>query len=147
MAKRLHARLLRTDVIRKKLFRHPRYQTKDMDRVYRELFLQTRKAGKKPHIILDATFSKNKYRETACRIAKLLGYKFIIIETICSATVVRRRLEKRTKRSISDARFQQYLAMRSRFEKIREPHYIIDTSQGLIKVNVRITRLIKQLLK
>ena len=129
LARRLDAQLLRTDVIRKELFRQPRYDAKNVDRVYRELFLRTRKAGRTQNIILDATFSKKKHRQAALRVAKLLGLRFIMIETVCSVAVVHLRLEKRTRRSISDARFQHYLAMRSRFEKIRGPHYIIDTSE------------------
>lgn len=146
LAGRMRARLLRTDVIRKKLFRQPRYNAKDMDLVYRKLFLLTQKAVKTRHIILDATFSSAKHRKTARRIAEHLGRRFMAIETVCSIAVVRRRLDKRTHHGVSDARFAQYLAMRSRFEKIREPHYVIDTSRGIINVNFQITRFMKQLL-
>jgi len=117
LTKYLGAQLLRTDVIRKKIFRRPRYNATNMNRVYRELFLQTRKTGRTRNIILDATF-----------FAKLLGCRFIMIETMCSVAVIRSRLNKRTRRSPSDARFPQYLAMRQSFEKISEPHYVINTS-------------------
>ena len=144
LTKYLGAQLLRTDVIRKKIFRRPRYNATNMNRVYRELFLQTRKTGRTRNIILDATFSKNKHRKTARRIAKLLGCRFIMIETMCSVAVIRSRLNKRTRRSPSDARFPQYLAMRQSFEKISEPHYVINTSGGQRVVLKKTAALVRQ---
>ncbi|MBI2122286.1 MAG: dephospho-CoA kinase [Candidatus Sungbacteria bacterium] len=146
LAQRLGAKLLRTDVIRKEIFRQPRYDAKNVDRVYRELFLQAQKSEETRNIILDATFSKKKHRKTALRIAKLLGRRFVIIETMCSVAVVHLRLNKRTHRSISDARFSQYLAMRQSFEKIREPHYVINTSKGQRAVFKKTAALVRQLI-
>lgn len=121
---------LRSDIIRKKLFSNPTYSEKEKEKVYIVLLQNVKTLLKRKTVILDATFSKNRYRILAKRIAENLGASWHIIETTCSEEIVKKRLKTRTN-DASDAKFIHYLEQKPLFETIRGKHIIVDTSMDL----------------
>lgn len=79
-------------------------------------------------VILDATFSKKRFRKAAKKIAKKTNAEFHIIECILNEDEIKKRLQKRYKtKHISDADFDIYLKQKALFEPIVEDHITIDT--------------------
>lgn len=126
--------IIKTDVIRGELFKVPAYSRKiysqkQMQQVYDEMFLRTKKIIEKgENVILDATFTKKENRNKA----KAISEKFKLIETICPEHIVKERMVKRFDDS-SKAKFEHYLKYKKFFEPIDERHIVIDTSKDIDK--------------
>jgi predicted kinase len=137
LSQRLAWPLLRTDVIRQRLFPAMKWTEDESDTTYDELFRQAEEMlGTDRCVILDATFSLKKYRTKAKAIAEKQLCQFRLIETTCSDVMVKKRLETRTGDE-SRADFKVYLEKKEEFEFVDEPHVTVDTSteidyEGLI---------------
>lgn len=148
IAERIDARILRTDEIRKEIAGIPpeeeRYEEfgegiydKEMDRkTYLEVIERARDCLKEGgSCILDATFSKRRYRDLAFDLAGELEIPFLIVECTCPEEVVIERINSRMEdgRSISDATISIYRKMKDRFEKIEEDEIrvVVDTSGNI----------------
>lgn len=147
ISKRADAEILRSDKIRKQLvgikggehhyekFEQGIYSRNISERTYEELCGQAEKILQSGNnCILDATFSKRKWRNKAYEIAHKLKASFLIVESICPEEVVLERLRKRKEQSrdISDATVEIYQRMKEEFENIREKYSMkIDTSQDV----------------
>ncbi len=76
--------MLRTDVIRKELLKHPKYTGKEINKIYNEMFRRATKfLEQKKSVILDATFSKKKFIKMAKDISKSYNSQLIIIQVKC----------------------------------------------------------------
>lgn len=142
LAPRVNAVLLSTDKIRKELILRPTYTNEEKKMVY-DVFLLIAKylhdAG--INCVLDATFNKESYRD---RVRDALGVskkEICIVECVCSEKVVISRLRRRRK-DYSDADISVYQMMKKRFEPIREPHIIADTSKPKKEVGRIVARQI-----
>jgi aminoglycoside phosphotransferase family enzyme/predicted kinase len=79
-------------------------------------------------VILDATFSKERFQKAAQLAAENANAEFQIIECVLDEEEIKKRLAKRAlTKSISDADFDIYLKQRELFESIKEEHIKIDT--------------------
>lgn len=79
-------------------------------------------------VILDATFSKERFRKAAQKIAEKNAAEFNIIHCTLAEKEVKERLQKRAQtESVSDADFAIYLKQKELFESIKEGHVEIDT--------------------
>jgi predicted kinase len=132
LAKSINGKLLRTDIIRKEVFKKPKYTEREKQNVYELLFSRAEQLlSKNISCVLDGTFYKKSLREKAHDVAKKTGAKFEIIECICPEKVIHKRMKKRTKTSdASDADFRIYEKMKNEYEPIEEKHIVIDTSRG-----------------
>ena len=137
IAKKTNSLLLNTDVIRKKLFKKPKYSEGEKGRVYDMLFKLAEKALKgsrkkvSKNVVLDGTFYRKILRERAKRLAEKVGSKFVLIEVVCSEEIAKQRLEKRAgEKSVSDADFCVYKKIKEQFEAISEKHFVIDTGKA-----------------
>lgn len=127
IAERVHATLLRTDVIRKEL-QISQYSEEEKQKVYNEMFSKAKKLlqGNK-NVVLDATFIRQKNREQAQQIAEQTSVNFQIVHVVSSEKTVKRRLEERVGDE-SEAGFQQYSNSKNSFEPIIGMHIAIDNS-------------------
>lgn len=136
LAGKINATVVRSDVVRKELLLQPSYSEMEKEEIYKAIFsralflLSTRE-----NVILDATFYKKELREKAKIIAKETENKFYLIECICPERVLRERTVKRAagRYDASDADFAIYLKVKREFEKIKEKHFVIDTSSKIEK--------------
>ncbi len=132
----MNATVLRTDVIRKELFKKPTYSDKEFDAIYDELFKRASRI--RGGVILDATFSKEKHRNKAVSISK----NAVILEVICKEEVIKERLKER-QGDESNAKFEQYLLFKKTFEPIKTEKIVIDNSKTIEELKQDITEKIK----
>lgn len=134
------------------------YSEDKTHRVYDEIInMGMRAAGSGSTAILDASFSKVRYRMLAVKAAESLGIPAFFIETRASEKTIRERLLKREigGESISDARLDIFEKFKERFQQPFElpknrylsvstdkaPHRVLsETLVGLIEKNLREVR-------
>jgi uncharacterized protein len=111
------------------------YRAAMRQRVYAHMLALAQEELKRGHpVILDATFSRIKWREEARQLAMDLDTSIIFVECICRLATISERLEQREQRlSISDARLQHLTDMVEAFEPLSEipgeTHIRLDTEQ------------------
>ena len=91
-------------------------------KVYNELLNYAHETLKTGHsVILDATFSRRKWRDEARRLANDLDTNLIFVEAVCKEDTIRARLKSREEMSgLSDARLDHLPDMLENFEPIVE---------------------------
>jgi aminoglycoside phosphotransferase family enzyme/adenylate kinase family enzyme len=154
LAKRLGLVVLSSDVTRKKLadiqakehcfesFDSGIYSPEFTRQTYDKLFAEAEKVlSDGESAIIDATFIKAAERETALKLADKMKANFFVIECKLDEENTRRRLEKRlSEGSVSDGRWEVYLAQKNVMEPVVEvpPHkrVIIDTVNP-VEINVK----------
>ncbi len=139
LAKALGAEVLRTDIVRRELFKNPRYTEEEKDLIYNAVFLLADYLIRNDvNVIIDGTFYKESLRRQAKKIARKRGKRFFLIETRCPEDVVLKRIEQRKRniKSPSDADEKVYYKIKDIFEGISEDHLIVDTGWD-IKRSVR----------
>jgi len=136
-----NAVLLRTDVIRRELFKERQYTLEETKRVYGEMFERARKSlqeGKT--VVLDAMFVKEQERTQARNIADGVGAQFQVVEVVCSEDVIKERIEARSG-DASEATFEIYLKFKNLFEPVLEEHITIDNSGSLEDIDTQLNKL------
>lgn len=124
---RLGATRLRTDAVRKELFAEPTYSDTETEQVYAELHERARRAlDAGESVVLDATFARREYRSMARELAAACDVSFSLVEVVCEASVVERRVTERE--GISDADRAVYRQFREEFEPIGAEHAVVDNS-------------------
>jgi aminoglycoside phosphotransferase family enzyme/predicted kinase len=98
------------------------YRLQRRQQVYAELLGRGHDTLKDGHsVILDATFSRQKWREEAQRLADDLDCNLIFVETVCTEETIRDRLKVREKApGLSDARLDHLPDMIRSFEALEE---------------------------
>ncbi len=153
LSRKLKAEVLRSDVLRKKLHgvepqsRHHDeygqglYSSEKNQATYQALFEQAKVRLEQDHsVILDASFSRRKYREMAIDLAHGLGRPCIILECVCSEQELEKRLQDRQNQGpdVSDGRLSLLSAQKADFQKIMPSetceHVIIDTEGELDQI-------------
>jgi hypothetical protein len=147
IAKILSLGLIGSDVVRKKLFGMPLYESQDLPfeegmyskestaLVYGKLLMTAQEEIQKGcSIILDATFSTCHQRDEALRLARDMDANIIFVECAASNETLKKRLSMRDASiSISDARLPHFRQFKNRFEPITdladEMHICIDTEK------------------
>lgn len=134
LARKINATVLRTDVIRKELFKRPRYTEEEKKLIYDIVFLIAKYLlEKKNNVIIDGTFYKKKIRERIYDIGKKTESDLHVIECTCPENVIVERMKRRDKRgkNLSDADFQVYKRIKGEFEPISRKHITIDTNRSV----------------
>jgi predicted kinase len=161
LAKKLNMEVISSDPVRKELaginpyerkrndFGQGIYSEEISDKVYsiitqmaRSLLIQ----GK--GVVLDATFSKERWRREAISMAKELGIPFILVLVTAPPEIVRERLKAREKqRVVSDGRWEIYLKHQKGFQVPREggPLVILDTRENLNSLVKRVEEVLNGL--
>jgi uncharacterized protein len=161
LAARLGARIIRTDLIRKKMLNidpsephHVEFgkgiYSHDItrltyDKAY-EMATAAIKTGKP--VIIDASFKKRDERLRAMQLAQALGVPFYVIECTCRDEIIKMRLDKRVQeRNVSDGRWEIFQEQKKDFDAVNEipaRHYFkIDTADNPEILRANIIREIK----
>ncbi|MCX7778747.1 MAG: AAA family ATPase [Patescibacteria group bacterium] len=133
LAKKIKAKILDSDLIRRQIFQKPKYDFKSKLLVYQKMMRKAEKflkQGKK--VILDATFSLKIYRQLAIDLVRKLKISYFVIEFYCPKKVAKKRLEKRDReKSISEANWQVYQKIKKEFEPIQEKENYLKINTAL----------------
>lgn len=130
LAGKFRAAHLRTDLIRPELFPRPIYSSRERDRTYGEMVKRARNLLYKGPVVLDATFIMAKHRKMARLTARKVNSRFAMVEVVCPQSIVKRRLALR-KNDASTATFREFLKHKKIWQKIAEPHFVVNTSRPL----------------
>jgi aminoglycoside phosphotransferase family enzyme/predicted kinase len=138
---------LATDVIRAETPSPARYSREARTAVYDELGARADAlltAG--TSVIADATYLREIDRRTLAEVAQRHAAPCIFLECRAPEDVVRRRLDARDATSLSDARFDTYLAQREAAEPLRadEAHVVVDTGGSVAAARAAAVRALWQ---
>ncbi len=140
IAQRIDGVLLRTDVVRRELFPTRRYTEDETARVYEEILARSAQYLRQgSSVVLDGTFSKEKWRTKAREMADAAGVPMRLVEVVSSPEVVEARLAARTG-DASEADVRVHREFQHSFEPIREPHIVIDNSKTLAHMQEQVRR-------
>jgi aminoglycoside phosphotransferase family enzyme/predicted kinase len=146
MAEKLSLPLLQSDAIRKELagrqihqaeivhYDGGIYQSSMRQRVYAKMLTSAQEELKQGHsVVLDATFSKSRWRDEVRQLASDLDTNLIFVECACGEEIIRWRLEEREGQGgISDARLMHLPRMILEYEAPHEMDSVhlvrVDTS-------------------
>ncbi len=132
LSKSLDAICLATDEVRKRIFQEISYDDRNKELVYRiiALFIEKMAAGKP--VVVDATFSRNIYRQIFEKLGKTLGKKVVYVHCHCEEKVCLERISKR-KGGYSDADAEVFRIIRQEWEEYsgNVPVMVINTEDDL----------------
>ncbi len=151
LAKALSLTLFQSDDIRKEGLSYSNqkiepfgkglYRQQMRHHVYSQMLALAQKALKGGHsVILDATFSKRKWRDEAMRLSGDLDTNIIFVECVCKPETIRKRLGQRDGQgkgssNLSDARLEHFPQISKDFEPLFELksqiHLTVDTDLPL----------------
>ena len=130
--------LLRTDVIRRELFKERHYTVEETKRVYSEMFERAEESlRERKTVVLDAMFAKRDERIQAKKVADKIGVQFQIVEVVCSEDVIEKRIKARSG-DASEATFEIYLKFKNLFELVLEEHITVDNSGSLKDIDTQL---------
>jgi predicted kinase len=144
LRERTGAVVLESDDLRKRLVARPTYSAAESQRLFEAIhgaigrLLQASAA-----IVLDATNLAEREREPLYAMAEAQGAQLVLVQLTAPGPVVRERLARRQQQDAetrSDANVEVYERMRFREQRIRRPHYVVDTSRDIEPVLARIAR-------
>ena len=142
IAEKFDAVLLRSDVLRKELFKKSHYTKEESKRVYEEMFHRAQTALKNgKSVVLDATFKKEEERKFAKIMANEFWVKYEIINVVCDEKILEKRINERTG-DASEATFEIYLKSKSGFEPVEGEHLVFDNSGPMGNINKFVNSLI-----
>jgi hypothetical protein len=125
---------LASDLIRREAPGPAHYSREARTAVYDELAARAASLlAARTSVIADATYQREADRRGLADAASRHGAACLFLECRAPEAVVRRRLDARDAGSLSDARFDTYLAQRASAEPLRadEPHLRVDTGGAL----------------
>ncbi|MDO8663579.1 MAG: AAA family ATPase [Candidatus Wildermuthbacteria bacterium] len=145
ISEKMKISLFRTDEIRKKLFKKPKYTSYEKWLVYQVMFLLAEAfLENKMSVILDATFPWRSARMRAIKIAERYKTSFRIIEVKCPEEILLKRIARRFKKGgLSDADENIYFKIKKEFEPISDKHPVIDTSGDFEETKAQILKIIR----
>jgi hypothetical protein len=145
LADKLACTILESDAIRKKLFPHPSYSAIESAQVFRFIHQQAEellRAG--TSVIIDATNLTERHRQSFYHAAEKTGAGLIIVQVEAPPEVVKDRLKNRIAHPVandrSDADWAVYQRMKPSVEKIKLPHFVVDSNRDITPVITMIVR-------
>lgn len=146
LADKLPCTILESDAIRKKLFPHPTYAATESVGVFRFIQQKTEELlGSDKSVIVDATNLTERHRQSFYRAAEKTSAGLIIVQVDAPPEIVKDRLKSRIEHPVanerSDADWAIYQKMKSTVEKIKLPHFVVDSTRDITPV---ITRIVKE---
>lgn len=141
--------VIESDVLRKTLFTEPDYRKEESTRLFLAChrLIESMLENGVP-VIFDATNLSEHYREQLYRIAEKTGAKLILISIEAPAGLVYQRLQEREKGmdpgNKSDADWKVYNKMKLEMDKIKRNHYVVDTSQDIEPILIKVLKAINK---
>ena len=131
LANLLDATYISSDRVRKEIFAQPTYSQEEKLAVYREMLQRMKKAGgEKRSVVLDATFHATDIRKKFAEKAQQPGDTFFV-EVWAEEAVVKERLQKN--RKDSDADFEIYKKIKTKWKPMTEHHLILESTDNNIE--------------
>ena len=128
LAQKIRAEYFNSDQIRKEMFPDRTYSDSEKARVYKALLKKMQEAiDKEKDVVLDATFYKNKIRESFITNSK---GKIGFIEVWADENIIQERLKKT--RSFSEADLKVYQLLKRQWEPLEEPHLSLESTNNNI---------------
>lgn len=115
-----------SDAVRQETGRRGDYRGEAIDAVYRAMMERADgalAAGRS--VLLDATFSSRRFRGWARDVAQRRGARFLLVRAVADEPTTLARLGRR--RELSEAGPSTYTLLKDRFDRIDEPHVVVDT--------------------
>ncbi len=135
--------ILESDALRKVLFPSPKYTWQESARLFEACYrLIDWLLKERISLILDSTNLYERHRRQLKRIAEENQAGFILVKLEAPSEVARERLAARMRdpSNRSDADWAVYQSMKLRAEKIRQKHYIVDTTGDIDTIIDKIVR-------
>jgi len=132
IARKVNARIISSDSVRKENCKKPCYDEKSRFLVYEKMFEEAEKLLDKGSVVLDATFYKKFLREKARKVAEKKKVLFFVIEKTASDLIVKKRMDQRKKKKTekSDADYRVYKKLKKEFDEIKEKHFSVEEADG-----------------
>ena len=128
LADEIHADLIQSDKLRKKMFDARTYSDNEKLHVYDEMMIQTKNCLKQnKNVVIDATFHRDKIRKKFIQEMP----EIFFIEIIADEQLIGERLKR--KRADSEADFEVYKKIKSTWEPMQERHLILQSGNDNIK--------------
>lgn len=130
LAPEIKARVLSTDIIRRRNTERPRYTPRRKEQVYEKMLEEAEELLREDvDVVLDATFYRKEFRRRAFLLGKRTGRRVLLVEVVCPEGVVRRRMEQRARerQGFSEADLRIYELIRKSFDPIERSHFTLDT--------------------
>ncbi len=132
IAEKINGTILRTDIIRCKVYPNPTYTREEVQHVYELFFEELEKLlqeGK--NVVVDATFNWKENRDRLRNSAKKFKTDFQIVQVICNSDEkIKFRIENRND-GVSKTNYKEYLRHKLTFEEIHEDKIVIDNINDL----------------
>ena len=123
VAEMLGAIYISSDKLRKELFATPSYSSQERMLVYDEMLRRTMQAAEHgKEVVLDATFYTNELREKFIKAVQRTTHVFLI-EVFADEDLIKERLAN--PREDSDADFEVYKMLKSKWETFGEDHHLV----------------------
>jgi len=132
IAKKINGTILRTDLIRYKVYPNPTYTKEEVQHVYELFFKEIGKLLQKgKNVVVDATFNWKENRDRVKKYAKKFKTDFRIVQVICNSDEKAKfRIENRNE-GVSKTNYKEYLRHKLTFEEISENKIVIDNTNDL----------------
>ncbi len=92
---------------------------------------------------MDATNLAERHRRLLYDIAGRTGARLVLVHVVAPPEVVKTRLEARAAAAASDADWEVYRKLKLTAERIRRPHFTVDTSRDITPALDEIVREVK----
>ncbi len=131
LSEKIPLTIIESDRIRKDLFPSPSYTVTENACLFSVCHSVIRSLlGEGKTLIFDATNLRERSRNTLRGIARQCSADRLVLNVVAPSSLVKERLKRRMqeKKGYSDADWSVYTRMRKAQEKIKERHFVIDTS-------------------
>ena len=139
LAKALKGKHYNTDIIRDHLGLRGQYDEDSKNRVYEQLFEETRNTITKGlPVVVDGTFFKKELRQPFLTLAASLDSPIFWVEITADEPVIKERVSK--KREFSEADFDVYLKIKRTFEPLEHDHLTLRSDQHTVEEMIERTK-------
>ncbi len=131
LARELGAAVLSTDTIRAEKRGRPGFSRAEKGGVYERLFARAERGLRDGRsLVLDGTFYLRRLREAGAAVGRRAGVPVFVVEVISPVAVVKRRMERRSRRTRGPrpAGFEVHGFIRRSYEPVRSRHFTVDTT-------------------
>ncbi len=129
LAEKLKADYINSDIIRKKITKHPTYSEEEKRQVYKKMLDEVYEhAYSRKALVIDGTFYKNEIRDNFKILADDLNIELKWIEINAPEELIQKRVTQ--KREYSDADFEVYRMIKQQYSPFRDNYLSLDSKEN-----------------